>query len=283
MRAGYEKRVEQYQNGVVKEFRDVFLETFREFDKAQYITDEMEVKITELVNLWEESKSNYHRLDSLIQNRLYIFLGWMVVFSCSIAALYSQYQGKNLLGADWYLAANVLFIILLIATTAYFYGLMKFDWDLSKYSEKKSKEKIEFSEEKTNIVRISSIQDIERENKEIVDKFLENLKIKYEKETRIKNYRVDFAIPDSKSPEIAILVSVSRTKQIHSAFFYRSIVALFAILKKDFPQLKTVLITNFEIIKNSRIYEEIMKFTDRIFTIDKMEELEKFIKEKPNQ
>ncbi len=280
MRAGYEKRVESYKDGVVQEFRDVFIEAFNEFNEVQALTEEIEEKISEVVGMWEEVRTNYHRLEELIKRRIYLTIGWILVFASSIGAIYSNTYNVTLFNTDWAGITNALFVSLLIVTIIYFYQLLKFDYDLTKYNENNFEEKLVLSRDRTdNMDKIESFREYIKEKEEIIEKFLSNKNIKFEKEVKINNSRVDYAIPDSKSPKIIIETKFSRSKSNLPHFIYGSVIGHFALIKKDFPEIKTILITNFDISKYTARYNDLLKFTDSVIDISQIDRLDELIKE----
>lgn len=281
MRSGYERRVESYKNGVIEEFREVFVEAFNEFNEVQYLTTEIEDKISEVVSMWEEVQTNYHKLESFIKTRIYLTIGWIIVFSCSISSIYSQSYNVILFNIDWPGLTNLIFGLLLFITIIYIYQLLKFDYDLTQYIETKFHEKLDFRDpmEKKEKYKIETIREYEKKNELIIEKFLKEQNIKFEKDIVINNKRVDFIIPNARSPQIIIELKVRRFERGLPHFIYGSIIALFASLKVDFPNIKTVLITNYDLSKYETRYKDLIKFTDAIVKLEKIEKLGEFIKE----
>lgn len=284
MRSGYERRVESYKDGVIHEFRDVFIEAFNEFNEAQALTQDIEEKISEVVGMWEDVRTNYHKLEELIKTRIYLTIGWIAVFASSIGAIYSENFDIILFNIDWAGITNVVFIVLLLATVIYFYQLLKFDYDLTKYTEKKFEEKLVLSEEKKDIKdRIESFRDYIKEKELIIENLLKRQNIKFEKEVTINSSRFDFAIPNSKSPQIIIETKFTRREGSLPHFIYGSVIGQFALLKKEFPEIKTILITNFDLSKYSARYKDLLKFTDSVIDIAQIDQLNEFIKKHLNK
>ena len=280
MRSGYEKRVDTYRTGLVKEFNDGFTEASEEFSKVKDITEEIEVIMDNLFSIWNRSKTNYHKLGWLIQSRIYLFLGWMVVFCCCLLAIYCQDQQiDTLFNIDWKGYSNVLFSFLMIATIMYGVSLFKFDWDLTRYSEKELQDKSDKrTEPQLFKSRATSMQDFVTEKKRKIEDYLISQNIKFEKEAMIKNRTIDFVIPNSKLPEI-IIESRFIPPDRHFPFsFWNRIISLFAIMKNNFPKINTILITNLNEIKSERLKNDLAIFTDKIVYLDNIDELGTFIK-----
>lgn len=279
MRTGYETRVERYQNGVLREFREVFYDAFQEFSKSQDLTDEIENQISKVVDLWERVRSNYHKLERLIQNRTYLFLGWMLVFSSCLITLYSEYQGiQYLFNFDWAQLTNVTFVLLLLITIVYGYGLLSFDTELTKYGGKKLEEKVGRSiGTEAKVDSYEKLVKFRKENEMLVDNYLVQNNIKFEKESYIGNQKFDYVLPDRNSPKIVLTTKFFTSNKIPSGLVSSTIISEFAPLKFGNPKVKTIFITNFDFKKNTSFYVNTMKFTDVIIKIDEIDKLGEFI------
>jgi len=278
MRAGYERRVENYKEDVLEEFRSVFLEAFEEFSEARELTEEIEEKITDVSLLWDGVKSNYHKLENLLKERTYLFLLWMGVFSLCLITIYSQSNEIFSQNVKFDEFTNIIFAILMLGTIYYFYRLLEFDTKLSKYGRKSFEKKIDLKvESKSPAEKIDHYKEFIKEKEEFIENYLINNNIEFEKEIAIKNHRVDYVIPNAQSPKIILELKFRRSKAGLPHFIYGSVISTFALIKSDFPKVKTVLITNFNLSKYESRYNDLKKFTDAVFQIEQIEKLEEFI------